>query len=505
MPESRDSLLADSRRLMTEGRWNEACARLEQGLAAAPADLLIAFTLATAYRLSGSGEKAAELFARLHTALPDMAEAAVGLAQCRADLGAPKEACRVLRRFAARNPATAQTYTALGEICLKSGDNDAVVDAFARATALAPTATHHGNLAEALSIRREFAPAELQYRKALELAPDTPALRLNYAVHLLSQGKVREGWRAFEARLDPRLPDAPARNLSLPRWDGSCLTARHLLVVSEQGLGDEIRLAALLPELAGRARLVTVECDPRLVTLFQRSMPEIRFHAFSRIKRGGRGHYAYGWLPAEDGPDCYIELGSLALRLERPLALPERESGFLHPDPGIAWTLRDRLREKAGSGPLIGLSWTSSARQFGRATNYPPLDAWRDLLALPDASFVSLQHDNAAHDAARLAELTGRTVLQLDGLDLRNDLESLAALASNLDLMLSVGNATAALAGAVGTPTVELLSTPGWVPLIEDRDSFLAANYRCTQTVPGDWSSPIERARELALLRLTHS
>ncbi|WP_193182086.1 tetratricopeptide repeat protein [Nisaea sediminum] len=505
MPDSRDSLLADSRRLMTEGRWNEACARLEQGLAAAPSDILIAFTLATAYRLSGSTERAADLFDRLHNALPDMAEAAVGLAQCRSDLGAPDEARTALRRFAIRNPEASQVYSALGEISLKTGCNDDVVAAFSRSVALAPTAAHHGNLAEALSLRNMFESAERHYKAALKLAPDSPASRRNYAIHLLVQGKVEEGWRAFEARLDPRLPDAPARTLTLPRWDGSDIRERHLLVVSEQGLGDEIRLAALLPELAGKARQLTVECDPRLVSLFERSLPGIRIHAFSRIKRGGRGHYSYGWLPPEDGPDCYIELGSVAFRLARPLTLPNNDHGFLKPDPDISAPLRDRLRDQPGPARWVGLSWASGAQHFGRATNYPPLEAWRDLLSLPDVSFLCLQYDPTAEDIERLSEFSGQNILQLEGLDLRNDIESLAALSGCLDLVLSVGNATAALAGAVGTPTIELLSTPGWVPLIEGQDSFLAANHRCTQSVPGDWSAPMKRARELALLRLAQS
>lgn len=505
MPDSRDSLIADCRHLMGEGKWNEARARLEQALAANPTDVLIAYTLATAYRLSGASDRARTIFGSLNAALPEMSEAATGLALVDADLGRAQAALDLLQRFAIRHPGVAQVYATAGEIALKSSHFDSVIPAFSRAVMLAPTAAQHGNLAEVLSLRHSFQDAERHYRHALELDPDSPSLRLNYAVHLLSQGKVRDGWQAFEARLDPRIPDAPVRTLSLPRWDGSGLSDRHLLVVSEQGLGDEIRLASLLPDLLDAAGAVTVECDPRLVSLFARAMPKLRAKPYSRVKRAGHGHYTYGWLPEKDGPDCYIELGSLPLRLNLPLRDPKNAAGYLRPQPDLANEIGKELRAKARSRRLVGLSWLSGAQQFGRATNYPPLTVWRDLLDLPDVGLVSLQYGVAEADVRALSELAEREILNLEHLELRDDLESLAALGSCLDLVLSVGNATAALTGAVGTPTIELLSTPGWVPRIGEQDTFLGANLRCAQTRQGDWSGPVTRARSLALQQLQQS
>lgn len=502
MPESRDSLLADCQQLMVTGKWNEARSRLENAFTAAPNDVLIAYSLATACRLSGMTERAAQLFQAIHTALPDMAEAAVGLAHSLAELGESDKATRVLRRYLLQHPGQASPYAALAEIWLKSGVFTSVTWSFKTAAILAPTADTIGNLAESLSLERHFEQAEQHYRLALAKAPNSAKLKLNYAVHLLSQGNTNEGWKHFEARLDPAIPDAPVRTLSLPRWDGSALADRQILIVSEQGLGDEIRLAALLPELSRKAHALTVECDPRLIPLFERSMPGINFNAFSRTKRSGRGHYTYGWLPRDGGPDCYIEIGSLPLMLNHELAMPENADGFLSP----AGTLRDeiggRLRAAAQGRHLVGLSWASSARQFGRSTNYPPPESWRRLLDLPDTCLVSLQYGEAAGAVKDMEEAVGREISQLEDLDLRDDLEALAALEASLDLVLSVGNATAALSGAVGTKTLELLSSPGWAPLLDERDCFLGATHRIAQQRLGDWIYPVERARELALAHL---
>lgn len=507
MTDSRDSLLAECSRLMAAGRWNEATSRLEQALVAAPTDVLIAFSLATAYRQSAELEKAEALFARLHAALPDMPEAVIGLAQSRAEQGRQEDAAHLLRAFLIRNPAaSAAVESALGTILLKSGHPTMAVTGFERAARLAPSAQTLGNLAEIKSLHRHFDAAEPLYKQALALAPELPSLRLNYAVHLLSQGKVRDGWVAFEARLCPEIPDAPIRKIPLERWDGTKPENRHILVASEQGLGDEIRFSALLPALAARARKVTVECDPRLVPIFARSFPDLEVRSFSRVKRAGHGQYSYGWLPAEDGPDCYIDLGSLPLMLNWPYEAPDNKNGFLRPLPDRVRQMRSILSDasdETAQAPgehmrLVGLSWASSANHFGRAGNYPPLPLWKDLLCLPNVRFVSLQHDPSGVETRNLAEMSGREVLHLPDLDLRNDLESLAALEAALDLVLSIGNATGALAGAIGTPVIELVSTPGWVPLIGERDCFIGATRRVAQTAPGSWEQPLERAFTLA-------
>ena len=258
----------------------------------------------------------------------------------------------------------------------------------------------------------------------------------------------------------------------------------------------------MLPILTERVRALTVECDARLVPLYQRSMPRVRFHPFSRIKRSGRGHYSYNWLPREDGPDSYIEIGSLPLMLRRGLVMPENEGGFLIPPASSQKRIGRDLQAAAEGRSLVGLSWTSGAQKFGRATNYPPLKSWRRLLDLPDAYIVSLQYGATTEMIKELEAATGRKILQLEGLDLRNDLDSLAALIASLDLVLSVGNATAALSGAVGTRTLELLTAPGWVPLLEEQDYFLGATRRIFQSQLGDWTYPVERARALALTHL---
>ena len=63
----------------------------------------------------------------------------------------------------------------------------------------------------------------------------------------------------------------------LAAWTGDSLKKKRLLVRAEQGVGDQIMFAGLIPDLAARAKAeggsVMLECEPRLVPLFARSFP----------------------------------------------------------------------------------------------------------------------------------------------------------------------------------------------------------------------------------------
>ncbi|MBW2637891.1 MAG: tetratricopeptide repeat protein [Deltaproteobacteria bacterium] len=63
--------------------------------------------------------------------------------------------------------------------------------------------------------------------------------------HLLL-GRFKEGWALYESRFHER---GSGRDFPIPRWDGSRLKEKKLLVWSEQGIGDELMFSCLIPDL----------------------------------------------------------------------------------------------------------------------------------------------------------------------------------------------------------------------------------------------------------------
>src|SRR3546814_14922432 len=95
------------------------------------------------------------------------------------------------------------------------------------------------------------------------------------------------------------------RSLSLPRWQGEDLTGKTLLVIAEQGVGDQIRLARDLATLRGLCGHLIVECAPRLVPLFTRSLPGLTIAARVARRDGRTPHFDYGWLARHAPAEAY--------------------------------------------------------------------------------------------------------------------------------------------------------------------------------------------------------
>jgi ADP-heptose:LPS heptosyltransferase len=118
---------------------------------------------------------------------------------------------------------------------------------------------------------------------------------------------------------------------------------------------------------------------------------------------------------------------------------------YLRADEKRAQVYRAQLNLAPGER-LVGISWISRNAAIG-AHKSSDLSAWSDVLQTPGVRFVNLQYGDTT------AERAGTNLLNIDGLDLRDDLDGLAALMTACDLVVTVSNTTAHLAGALGVPT----------------------------------------------------
>ena len=295
------------------------------------------------------------------------------------------QAIAVLRAAVEQDGRNALLWNALGSVFLQQGDVESALETFERAVELAPDqAEGFYNRASARLEYGDFRGAIADCEAALQRArPDqTPAIRFVHAMARLSTGELVRGWTDYEARLDPDFAGAPVFSIPLQRWSPDVpLSGRHLLVVGEQGLGDEIMFAGLVPDAlaaVGPEGRLGLAVSPRLVALFARSFPEAEVCAHATDAAGARRVRTVPDPPADMG--LWAPIGSLAAAFRGDIGAFGGLEPVLKPDPDRIAHWR-RALDAIGDRPKIGMVWKSLKTYGDRKRQYAPFEAWADILA----------------------------------------------------------------------------------------------------------------------------
>jgi hypothetical protein len=281
----------------------------------------------------------------------------------------------------------------------------------------------------------------------------------NTAFPYLRLGNLEKGWERLEYGFSPLIDSnrgrRPQRTFKEPRWTGQALNGKTLLVWREQGLGDEIMFASMLDELRALDGKVILECEPRLVSVFQRSFPEFEVRA-----------EIYRAIFPFDSPnkdfDFQIPLGSLAALFRKKIEDFERSKPYWVPEPVKQADYAQRLQEACGSKLCVGLCWRSAVVSPTRSTSYTMLSDWADLLMRDDVCVVNLQYGPCEEELQQVEAELGCKIIRWPDTDLQRDLEAVAAIIANLDVVCSVGTAVAQISGAVGTKTLLCADSYNW-------------------------------------------
>jgi hypothetical protein len=223
-------------------------------------------------------------------------------------------------------------------------------------------------------------------------------------------------------------------------------------------VGDEILFAETVREALHAGANILLECDPRLVSLFARSWPQVEVHARETPPppRLMKDDIAY------QAPS-----GDLA-RWYRPTTRDfPTTPGYLTPDPDRVAHWQTWLAG-LGEGLRVGISWRSMHRNADRSSYYTELAQWGDILQVPGVIFVNLQYGECADEVADAERLFGVRIHRAPGLNLKDNLDDAAALTKALDLAIAPNSSVFAMAGAVGTPCWLLNLDNDWTMLGTD-------------------------------------
>jgi tetratricopeptide (TPR) repeat protein len=414
---------------------------------------------------------------------PDQHEARIGLGRALLGAGQYEAAHEALEPALGLKPPSVDALIFYGLACHELGEFSKAIEHLERAIKLErdPVDTLC-NIANAHRDAGDFDRAAERYERALALDPNCMHARNDYSHALLARGLFERGWALYEARWEAY--NRKDRELyPQPLWNGEALAGKRLLVWGEQGIGDQMMFASLLPELLPQPASCTVLVDAKLVPLFERSFPAARIAA-----RRSEAHAALVKEPF----DYQVPIASLGRHFRRSYADFPQHAGYLRADPAKVEAWKQRLAA-LGPGRKVAISWRGGFVGTRRHLRSIDLESWLPILKTPGVEFISLQYTDCAQELEALREKHGVVVHHWQ--EAIDDYDETAALVCAVDRVVSVCTALIHLAGAMGRPAWILVpAVPEWRYMREgERMPWYPAARLFRQDRIGEWQPVITR------------
>ena len=406
------------------------------------------------------------------------------LAAGRKALGQLAEAEQGFRRATELNPSYAGAYSNMGVTLQEQGKLAEAMTAYHRALEINPAyAEAHNNMGVVLQDQGKLAEAIASYAEAIRIKPDYAEALYNRGLVRLRLHQFSDGFMDYLHRWNTKESGRFLQKTKIPRCEPDTLRG-NLLLWAEQGIGDEVFYANLLPKALTRDVSITLSADKRLHPILARSFPEVRLLDKAVLMQSS----------VDQGYDVQAPIGNLGYLLELDAdSIRATRSVYFKSDLHRREEFGSLLSSRA-SGLVCGIAWKSVNQKFG-ADKSVNLSCFRSLLATPGVDFVNLQYGEVDAEIQSVKEELCAPVHQIEGLNIFNDIDGLLALIDACDVVITTSNVTAHLAGSIGKRAAVLVPYGKgrlWYWHDHDKYSLWYPSLRLFyQDNPFDWENPI--------------
>ena len=501
------------------GQHEDATKAFEQAIKIDKKNALAFNKLGVVYHGQGLFDEAIDALQYATSLKEDYAEAHFNLGNVYLDQEDWSRAIASYNNAITIKPDYSKALNNLGSAFQKNGKFVEAVAAFEKALAVAPThAAAHNNKALALqdsgryedalqSCQRavaldenyaeafknlgnifvdlgSFDEAEAAYEKALYIKSHFPEATKALGLLKLRQHAFFEGFSLYESRWNTKKGNGVEGKFLKPRWLGE--DKRPVFLWAEQGIGDEIMFASLIPDAQEICSSLIVQCDGRLKPLFERSF-DSSIQYVSKSDHVTESHF-----------DFQVPFGSLGTFLRNSKADFQKASqGYLIHQNDKTEQLNHELSRLTQKKYFVGISWKSASKLEGAHTRSLSLKDLAICLNGQDLQLVNLQYGDVEEEILELKHECNIEVINLPQINKFQDLDGLASLIAACNKVVSVDNATVHLAGALGVKTHVLLPfNSDWRWGVSESSSYWYSNVNLVrQKTPHDWNGPLLEIR----------
>lgn len=306
------------------------------------------------------------------------------------------------------------------------------------------------NISKNFFYLENYTESEKWILKCLVKDKNNPDFKKTYGIMLFKKNNYEKAWSYYESRLHVSnfgIKNKHAKNIDSFLWNGTIFEKnKKILIIKEQGIGDEIVYASMYNDLLKDFSNVKIETDPKLNKIFSNNFKNYGKDIF----------FDYGYYSSNKKTlsmfDVVMYAGSLGkLYRNNIAAFPKKKYLKIYSSKNKELQL---IKKQIGNNFKIGISWKSFRKKITTAqAKSLELINLKSLFELKKLSFFNLQYGEVNEEIEKFNSIENNNLIKLKSIDLYNDLESLGALLKKLDLFITVSNTTAHLAGALGVET----------------------------------------------------
>ena len=327
-------------------------------------------------------------------------------------------------------PNNFETLNNMAGFYLEEGDYQKAINIYKKAEKLNPNnSILINNLAKTFIFINDIEKAEMHCKKAISIDQHNDEFKKTLSLIQLKKYDFKNAWISFDSRL--RLSEFIKKNPTLKliqkKIPKNILNKNSkILVIREQGIGDEILYGTMYLDLLNEFSDLFIECDERLIPLFKNSFQNHK-DKFVRL-----GTFSSN-INEIDNFDQIIYAGSLGKYYRNDLN-SFSQNPYLKNIKNYEDLELDNILNK-NQGLKIAISWKSFKNRYSSEKSLS-LEDFENVLNINNSVIFNLQYGDVKEELASFTKKHNHKIVTLENLDLFNNFSGLANVLKKLDFFL---------------------------------------------------------------------